>query len=61
MATVNVLTLKTAADRLATYRERVKVMLAAGKLTPATINGKEAVVDDLAFRRAVRKVQKVAA
>ena len=61
MATVNVLTINSAAAQLRTYRERVQVMLAAGSLTGATINGKLAVLDDATFRRAVRKAKQATA
>lgn len=55
MAPVKILTLKRAADELGTYRQRVLERIAAGELTPATVDERPAVVDDPKFRRAVRK------
>lgn len=61
MKGIAVLTIRHTASKLNVSRTIVPVMLAAGELTPATVNGRPAVLDDLALRRAIRRAQKVAA
>ena len=61
METVAVLTVRAAADKLDRRREAVHLMLARGELSPATINGRPAVLDDITFRRMARKARKAAA
>ncbi len=62
MAGVAVLTITAAASRLGVRRESVALMLARQELTPATINGRDAVEHDMAFRRLVKAAKrKVAA
>jgi hypothetical protein len=58
---VRVLTLREAARRLDRPRPHISILLASGKLTPATINDRPAVADDAAFRRQGRKPKAVAA
>jgi hypothetical protein len=55
MPDVAVLTVTEAASRLDERRETIPVLVARGELTPATINGRPAVVDDAKFRRAQRR------
>jgi hypothetical protein len=57
---VRVLTLREAARRLDRPRPHISIMLASGKLTPASINDRPAVADDLTFRRLARQAQKQA-
>ncbi len=51
MEPVSVLTIAEAANRLDRRRETVHSMVARGDLTPAKINDRVAVLDDLTFRR----------
>ena len=61
MSEVGVFTISAAAIRLDLRREYVSLLLARKELTPATINERPAVLDDLRFRRLARKARKVAA
>jgi hypothetical protein len=58
---VKVLTVREAAARLGARPEAVALKLARAELTPATINDRPAVLDDITFRRLLRKSAKVAA
>jgi hypothetical protein len=53
-----VLTVNEAAGRLKQRREAVALLLARKELTPATINGRLAVLDDITFRAMQRKAKK---
>jgi hypothetical protein len=53
-----VLTVNEAAGRLKQRRETVALLLARKELTPATINGRLAVLDDITFRAMQRKAKK---
>ena len=61
MKGVSVLTVAKAASDLDIRRERVAVMLAAGELTRASINGRDAVLVDLRWHRAVAQSARRAA
>lgn len=61
MEGVGVLTIREAATRLRARREKVSLLLALNELTPATINDRPAVLDDVTFRRLQRKAKRVAA
>ena len=61
MKGVSVLTVAKAASDLDIRRERVAVMLAAGELTRASINGRDAVLVDLRWHRAKGKTTRAAA
>ncbi len=61
MSAVKVLTVREASRRLRRPRPHIAVLLAAGKLTEAAINDRQAVLEDAAFRRMQRTAQKEAA
>lgn len=57
---VKVLTLRYAAQTLDVWPSALSVLLVEGKLTPADINGRRAVLYDAKFKR-VEKARKAAA
>lgn len=61
MPDVHVLTMKRAADRLRTYPQDIANRLALRQLTPATIDGRPAVLEDDDFRRAEAEIAEAAA
>lgn len=61
MKTVKVLTVREAANRLDKRPETVQRMLLRRELTEASVNDRTAVLDDLAFRRAVKNAARVSA
>jgi IS30 family transposase len=61
MKTVKVLTVREAAKRLDKRPETVQRMLLRRELTEAAVNDRTAVMDDVAFRRAVKAAARAAA
>lgn len=61
MKTVKVLTVREAAKRLDKRPETVQRMLLRRELTEAAVNDRTAVMDDVAFRRAVKATARTAA